>query len=47
MQETTFVIGKRAYANKHAAMKALKKFERQVAKRIMKAKQHSRYDHED
>ena len=38
MQEATIVIGKRVYKNKHAAMKALKEFDRRVQRRIEKQK---------
>lgn len=47
MQETTIVIGKRAYTNKRAAIKALKQFERRVAKHISKAKERPYYVYED
>lgn len=48
MQETLIVVGKRAYKSKHAAMKALKEFDRRVQRRIekQKAKQLVEYDHE-
>ena len=46
MQEATIVIGTRVYKNKHAAMKALKEFDRRVQLRIekQKAKQLTEYE---
>ena len=38
MQETLIVVGKRAYKNKHAAMKALKEFDRRIQRKINKQK---------
>ena len=48
MQETLIVVGKRAYKSKHAAMKALKEFDRRVQRRIekQKAKQLIEYDYD-
>ena len=47
MQETTIVIGKRAYKSKHAALKALKELDRRVQRKIekQKAKQLVEYDY--
>lgn len=46
MQETLFLVGKRAYKSKHAAMKALKEFDRRVQRRIekLKSKQLTEYE---
>ena len=49
MQETLIVVGKRAYKSKHAAMKALKEFDRRVQQRIekLKAKQLVEYEFDE
>ena len=47
MQEATIVIGKRVYKNKHAAMKALKEFDRRIQRRIEKQKAKQLIEYED
>ena len=49
MQEATIVIGKRVYKNKHAAMKALKEFDRRIQRKIekQKAKQLIEYEFDE
>lgn len=47
MQETLIVVGKRAYKSKHAAMKALKEFDRRVQRRIEKQKAKQLVEYEE
>ena len=45
MQESTICIGKHYYTNKREALKALRKLDRRIQRRIEKAKEQPRYEY--